>query len=637
MLSVIVFHISAPLLPGGFVGVDIFFVISGYLITLHIVSEIDRGRFSLAEFYRRRIKRIVPAMLVGVAVTLFVSQMLMRPPDAEKVAESALWSLLSLANVYFWLFQDNGYFAASSAEQPLLHLWSLGVEEQFYIVWPLLLMAVYSASRRLGFCLVMLGVAAASFVLGEWYFERDPSFVYYMLPTRAGELLVGALLAHLVTANPSWLRRAWVGQVASYAGLVLVLASLWWLSEDRVFPGLQAVPPTVGTALLLLAGHQHTTMVSRFFALRPLVWVGLVSYSAYLIHWPLLAFLRYARVELDAVVGTIVLIATLALAAANYRFVEQPLRRTNRGAMAVFLRQFVVPVAVLGVAALGAMKLDGFGPRAFAGDYPQRLETVRENAKPPFAYDYVCQKQVITQADFDDPRCRVGESTAPSVLLVGDSIAAQYVGMLGAFGKAAGFGFHNVAASACPTVIGDPSAFITAPRVANCRASLDAILPALSDYDVIVVGSAWSYYQGRSDQFFEVFSTTMAPLLAAGKQIVVIAKPPLIPGYDRLCREKVLSLPFMDCSMPDVPFDEDVRRGNEQLAAWAAHTPRVTYFDPNGVLCPEGRCQVIADDGRPIFYDRSHLTIPASWDLGESIVRDQGVPEVFLKLGRPAR
>lgn len=618
-------------------GVDIFFVISGYLITLHIVSEVDRGRFSLAEFYRRRIKRIVPAMLVVVAVTLFASQMLMRPPDAEKVAESALWSLLSLANVYFWLFQDNGYFAASSAEQPLLHLWSLGVEEQFYIIWPLLLMAAYSAARRLKFCLIMVAVAVASFVFGEVYFERDPSFVYYMLPTRAGELLVGALLAHLVTANPAWLRRAAVGQTASYVGLALVLGSLWWLSEDRIFPGLQAVPPTVGTALLLLAGHQHNTIVSRFFALRPLVLVGLVSYSAYLIHWPLLAFLRYARVELDIVVGTLALVSTLALAAANYRFVEQPLRRTRRGALSVFVRQFALPVAVLGVAALGAMKLDGFGPRAFTGDYPQRLATVRENAKPPFAYDYVCQKQIVTVADFKDPRCLVGEATAPSVLLVGDSIAAQYVGMLGAFGEAAGFGFYNVAASACPTVNGDPAAFVTPPRVANCRASLSAILPAIADYEVVVIGSAWSYYQGRSDQFFEVFASTMAPLLASGKKIIVLAKPPLIPGYDRLCREKVLSLPFMDCSMPDVPFDADVRRGNEALAAWAERTPGVTYFDPNDTLCPQDRCQVIADDGRPIFYDRSHLTIPASWDLGKSIIRNQGVPEVFRQLGPAPR
>lgn len=614
-------------------GVDIFFVISGYLITLHIVSEIDRGRFSLAEFYRRRIKRIVPAMLVVVAVTLLASQLLMRPPDAEKVAESSLWSLLSLANVYFWLFQDNGYFAASSAEQPLLHLWSLGVEEQFYIIWPLLLMAVYSAARRLRFCLVMLVVAVASFVLGEVFFERDPSFVYYMLPTRAGELLVGALLAHLVTANPAWLKRVMVAQGASFVGLALVVSSLWWLSEDRVFPGFQAVPPTIGTALLLLAGHQHSTPVSRFFALRPLVLIGLISYSAYLIHWPVLAFLRYARVELTFVVGAVVLLATLGLAALNYRFVEQPLRRTQRGAMAVFIRQFVLPVGVLGCAALLAMKLDGFGPRAFVGDYPARLEAVREAAKPPFAYDYVCQKQIITAADFADPDCLVGPETEPSVLLVGDSIAAQYVGMLGAFGEAAGFGFHNVAASACPTINADPAPYITAPRVANCRVSLEVIRPALDNYDVIIIGSAWSYYQGQSADFFDAFEATMAPLLAAGKQIIVIAKPPLIPGYDRLCREKVLSLAFMDCSMEDVPFDPDVRRGNEQLAAYAARTPGITFFDPNPILCPEDRCQVIADDGRPIFYDRSHLTIPASWELGATILENQGLPAVFTDLG----
>ncbi len=297
VLSVIVFHISAVALPGGFAGVDIFFVISGYLITLHIVSEVDQGRFSLAEFYRRRIKRIAPAMLVVVAATFAAAQSLLRPEDAEKVAESALWSLASLANVYFWLFQDTGYFAAASEEQPLLHLWSLGVEEQFYIIWPLVLMAVGARRRGRAFVGIAAAVMIGSFALGQWVFAAHPSFAYYMLPTRAGELLIGALLAHAVHGGARPPSRG-VAEAAAWIGLVLVVGSLFLLSEHRVFPGWQAVPPTLGTGLLIYAGLDGRTLTARFFSLRPLVAVGLVSYSAYLIHWPILSFMRYAGVTM---------------------------------------------------------------------------------------------------------------------------------------------------------------------------------------------------------------------------------------------------------------------------------------------------------------------------------------------------
>ncbi|MEO1575489.1 MAG: acyltransferase family protein, partial [Pseudomonadota bacterium] len=465
-----------------------------------------------------------------------------------------------------------------------------------------------------------------------------PSFAYYMLPTRAGELLTGALLAHGVNAGWRPTSRT-VAEAAAWSGLVLVVGSLWWLSEQRVFPGWQAVPPTLGTALLIFAGLDARATVSRLFQRQPLVFIGLLSYSAYLIHWPILAFLRYAGVPIGPVVGVIAVALTIFLAWLSYRFVEQPLRRTRAGAMAVFIRQYALPAGALMFLALVAMKLDGYGPRAVVGSYPERLAEVREGVRPPYAYDYVCQKTVITREDFDDPGCVIGEPGAqqPSVLLVGDSIAAQYVGMLGVFGREAGFAFTNIAASACPTLTDDPATYVTAPRVANCRKSLAGIMPQLADYDVLVIGSAWSYYHGRSPTFFAAFEAAMAPLLAAGKQIIVIAKPPLIPGYDRLCREKAVGLPFMDCHLAPVTFDPDVREGNRRLGDYAARTPGVTLFDPNPVLCPDDRCPVFEADGTPVYYDRSHLTIPASWRLGEAIVARGGVPPVFGALGARKR
>ena len=198
VLSVIVFHIWPDALPGGFVGVDIFFVISGYLITLQILRDLASGQFSIGGFYRRRIKRIAPAMMAMLLATIIAAEFLLRPADAEAVSRSGLWSLLSLANVYFWLSEDESYFAASTDEIPLLHLWSLGVEEQFYILWPLVLLFLARHMQMRAGYIVMATLIAASFAFGQYFYPVDPSFVFYMLPSRVAELMLGAVAAMLV-------------------------------------------------------------------------------------------------------------------------------------------------------------------------------------------------------------------------------------------------------------------------------------------------------------------------------------------------------------------------------------------------------------------------------------------------------
>ena len=277
ILSVLFFHLHRPMLPGGFVGVDIFFTISGFLITRNICAEIEARRFSLAEFYRRRIKRIAPAMLVVVLATLIVSQIVLLPEDGRDTARSAFWSLASAANIYFWLEQDAGCLAISSEQLPLLHLWSLGVEEQFYLIWPPVLLALYRAGRVVRLS-VMLGVVAIlSFWLGEAAFDRDPFFAITSSPSRAGELLLGAFVAfQSLRPNGVSLRRA-PASVLAGAGTLLLLTPMFLLSETSRFPGWAAAPPTPGTALVILAGLGTGTPVSRVLGSRAMVWVGKLS------------------------------------------------------------------------------------------------------------------------------------------------------------------------------------------------------------------------------------------------------------------------------------------------------------------------------------------------------------------------
>jgi peptidoglycan/LPS O-acetylase OafA/YrhL len=625
VLSVVLFHVDARLLPGGFVGVDIFFVISGFLISRNILEELGRGRFSLVDFYRRRVKRIAPPLLVVVGVTLLASQALMLPDDAEPAAASALWSLLSLANVYFWLHTDTSYFAAASHDQPLLHLWSLGVEEQFYILWPLLLLLVHRL--RAGLFVGTAIVAIASFALGEVLFSSAPSFSYYMLPTRAGELLLGGLVALASLRGVE--RHIPRGAVLPLAlvGAALMIAPLFMLSGDSVFPGVLAVPPTLGTALVILAGHCRMTGVSRVLSLKPMVWIGLLSYSAYLWHWPLLAFYRYGgRPDIGVTAGAVLMALTFLLAWLTYLFVEQPARRSNAPAPQIFTRQYIVPAGVLGVLALVALRLDGYVLRT--GEYREQLAAARETTRAAYRYDYVCQREHVTPHDVNNPKCVVGPAAAPNAILWGDSNAAHYIGVVGTFAQARGFSFRNLAVSACPPIFSEPATFVKPRRIADCRAATDITRATVEQYPVVIVSASYTAYVYLDDTFFEKFYDTLGKLASDGHLVIIVAKAPVFETYDRRCREKALGYPLMDCAPFSVSPDATVTAANEQLRAFAERTPNVEYFDVTEYLCRSGQCSPF-DGDHPLYYDDSHLSMPASWDLGARIMRKGGVPASF--------
>ncbi|MGH8656183.1 MAG: acyltransferase family protein [Gammaproteobacteria bacterium] len=611
-----------------------FFVISGFLITRNILEDHERGRFSIADFYRRRVKRIAPAMLVVVAVTLAVSQLIFLPEDAETAAESALWAVLSLANVYFWLHQDTSYFAADSAETPLLHLWSLSVEEQFYVFWPLLLLLLYRPKHGKRFAAVTLVVAIGSFFLGQLLFAGDPLFVYYMLPTRAGELLLGALVSFAVLRGVEKRITAGIANSMAFIGFVLTIGALFSLSKEAVFPGLRAFPPAFGTALLILAGHCSDNWLTRALALRPMRWVGLVSYSAYLWHWPLLAAVRYGHTQIGLVSGVVIFVGTFVLAWITYTYIEQPARRSSAPLLGVFTRQFLVPGGALLVLALGAMYADGFGLRWFSKDYRSRLAAVRGETRPAYQYEYVCQRQRILAKDTVDERCVVGaDSTEPPVgILLGDSNAAHLVGMLGAFAAKGGFRLRNVAHGSCPPLRSDPKPFVSAKHELDCRESLEAVRPAIDSYSVVVISAAWSSYYKQSHEFRAAFFETVQDLTRNGKLVVLIGQVPEIANYDRRCREKALSYSFMQCPHVSATTPPDFMEPNASLRAFAERTENVEFFDVTPYLCSSGSCPAFGPRGNPLYYDHSHLTLAASWELGSQILSRDGLPEPFAQI-----
>jgi len=442
VLLVIIFHLDKSLLPGGFIGVDIFFVISGYLISLYIFTKIDSNEFSLAEFYRRRVKRIAPAMFTVLIVVLVASQFMLLPLDAKDVASSALWSVFSMTNVYFFLNEDVSYFASSMNEKPLLHYWSLAVEEQFYLLWPVILLLTYKKKAMMTFLLALILLSLFSFLAAQYFYSTSPSFVYYMLPTRSGELMVGAIVA-LIIKSGYGLKYQYITHLSlSYTGMILIVLSVIVISEDAVFPGIIALLPTVGAALLIFSGQYSENPIAQVLKSSFLVKIGLISYSAYLWHWPLIAFFRYGLFEQTWLSNITLILLTFFLALISYLYIEQPFRYSNQSVGKVFKKLLVYPAICITSIALGALILEGHGIRILSDKYLKLNDSVHIEVKPNYHFKYVCQKSLISISDIKNEACIVGykstenkEEIDANIILIGDSNAAHYVGMLGAFAK----------------------------------------------------------------------------------------------------------------------------------------------------------------------------------------------------------
>ena len=362
VLPVMLFHFGVAAIPGGFIGVDVFFVISGYLIASIIAREINEGHFSILRFYERRIRRIFPALFVMIAVVLAAAAILFVPDDLNATGKSAFAATFFASNVLFYL--ETGYFDASAYDKPLLHTWSLAIEEQFYLFVPLILMAVAwrgkNVWRRMG--LWVTGLTALSFLLSAFATAAFPTAAYYLIPWRAWELGIGAMLAlDVVPRLKSDLQR----HVAGLAGITLIICAALAINKSMTFPGVVALAPVLGTALIIQAGRDGPNLIGRLLGAPLPVLIGKLSYSLYLWHWPLVVFYVYWTFEFPNAAGVLGLFGASFLAAwLSWRFVEQPFRHSKNGAS-----HWPVLIgggaAMAGVAALGLLvaALDGFPGR----------------------------------------------------------------------------------------------------------------------------------------------------------------------------------------------------------------------------------------------------------------------------------
>lgn len=338
VMPVILFHAGFEWFSGGFVGVDVFFVISGYLITGIILEELEAGKFTLAGFYERRARRILPALFFVMLACLPFAWWWMLPFELEAFGESLAAVAVFASNILFWLKTD--YFAATAEQIPLLHTWSLAVEEQYYLLFPLFMLLVWRFAKHWLVGLIVL-IAILSLGWSEWLWRHSVEANFYLIPGRAWELMLGALTTLYLRRNP--FPQGPVAQLAGVLGLALLVYAVLFFDDGIPFPGLYALVPTLGTVLLILFATQQS-WVGKLLSCRLLVGVGLISYSAYLWHQPLFVFARMQSLDEPGawLMGALSL-AALVLAWFSWRFVEKPLRNRSR-----FTRKQIFSMALLG-------------------------------------------------------------------------------------------------------------------------------------------------------------------------------------------------------------------------------------------------------------------------------------------------
>jgi peptidoglycan/LPS O-acetylase OafA/YrhL len=410
VIPVILFHAGFESVSGGFVGVDVFFVISGYLITTIILVELQRGEFSLSNFYERRARRILPALFLVMFACLPFAWFLLLPNDLKDFSESLAAVTVFSSNILFW--RESGYFAASAELKPLLHTWSLAVEEQFYILFPLLLLFSYRYGKKS--ILTAVGIIfACSLLLSHWGATTKPAATFYLLPTRAWELLLGAFAAFYLSHHPQKAAPSALNQAGSLIGSIFILYAVLFYDRHTPFPSLYALAPTVGTLLVILFTTKHT-FVGRILSTKALVGIGLVSYSAYLWHQPLFAFFRYKTIDtITSIEAGLLITATFSLAYLSWKYLELPFRNKRITSKTVVIYSCVGGLIGFSLIGLTGILTDGKIGR-LGND--ARYEDLTHRLRGNYGLHELCESEVI-----DRDECKT--ALDPEILLWGDSYA----------------------------------------------------------------------------------------------------------------------------------------------------------------------------------------------------------------------
>ena len=591
VLCVVGFHLSPGRVTGGFIGVDIFFVISGYLISTIVFSNLERDSFSILEFYDRRIRRIFPALVTMMAAVLILGWFGLCTDEYSQLGKHITGGASFVSNLMLW--NESGYFDEAAETKPMLHLWSLGIEEQFYIFWPLLLAFVWR--RNWSFLRWTAGIAVLSFLINLYLTGTNPTAAFFSPLPRFWELMIGGVLAYIALHRPSLIashRDIW-----STAGFVMLAASLVFIKRDNPFPGWWAFLPTIGTFCIIAAGPE-SWLNRTLLANKPMIWIGLLSYPIYLWHWPLISYLHMAG-AINAKTKVAVVLITITLAWVTAAFVEKPFRSgPTRSRKAWVLLSAMV---VLGAGGWMVHLSDGMPRRAYAMETKRFVE-----AKADWHYP----TPGFSGGKIDTSSTHFEGSGPSSAIFMGDSFMAAYFPRAKAIysgpGKRPVFSADFVARPGCRLVPFGEHINTNGYQCDEYYTSAIDLAKSPAYQAVVIAGNWGTILSGKvTAECRRKLHDDLAELKRLGKDIYIVRMAPrsdqFHPGY--LAHTWLLLPTYV--ARPGLEMRE--RQTNIDLDAYLSDVT-TRFIDPFEYFCSRDTCPIFQDDGlRPTHSDEIHL------------------------------
>lgn len=619
VLSVLAFHAFPDFLPGGFVGVDIFFVISGYLISKHILVELDASAFKISNFYIRRIKRIFPALILVLLISGLYGWIMLTPIEYKQLGRSIAGGGGFVANLVLW--QEAGYFDTAADTKPLLHLWSLGIEEQFYILWPFLLAFAWKrASDRLA--MAILSICLLSLLYSLWLVQYDATADFYSPLTRLWELGIGSALAYAI-AHDRLTAVYRYRQIIAWLAVALIASANLLIGKDSLFPGGWALVPTLSAAGLIFCGR--TAWLNRVvIGSRPMAWIGLISYPLYLWHWPLLSYARIIEAQTPSVeLRLILLTASFLLAWLTYKWVELPIRSKTLAQSRSLALILLILMSLIVASGIVIKKFDGFKFRVqpmlngdaatleVGGDRGRLAKTcgVADSHRSLFGF------------------CLSDGNPAPKYAVLGDSKAeALFYGLTRELGKQQGGWLLGSIRPPQTGVAGSDARHIKdelAMQAVLEQPSIKLVIFAIALRSSFTTDSETGFILGdaneKAKEWLERYSYAIQRLEKAGKRVIIVVDNPTLPDPRSCVSGGMTGSPWFNqyfyrkpnprCSIRYSDHLAGTKDYRQFLAKLAERNPNLITYDPTSILCdvPANLCSIIRD-GKFLYSYSDHIS-----------------------------
>tara|TARA_Y100000591_G_scaffold2012_1_gene1844 strand:- start:463 stop:2274 length:1812 start_codon:yes stop_codon:yes gene_type:complete len=574
VFPVILFHAGFELFSGGFVGVDIFFVISGYLITTILIEDIENKRFNIVSFYKRRVRRILPALIFVLLTVYVVSYFIYLPIPHKVVGQYAVTSILSISNIFLYL-KDNDYFGLDTSSNPLFHTWSLGIEEQFYLIFPIFLFSVWRFGKVKVFWIVCV-ITLLGILMSEWSWRNTPIANFYLLPTRAWELLAGSLVAFIVQKHG-----VKKNNTLAILGMFMIIFSIFVFDKRTPFPSVYALVPVLGVMLLIMFADRDT-LVAKILSTKPFVTIGLISYSAYLWHLPIQVYFDYLFPG-NKVASYYSYLFLAVISYVSYRFIEHPFRKEFSGVTTYsFIGLSSVVLIILGV--IGHVN----------GGHPNRTE-ILSKLQHNNGLGIRCNGNTIV-----NDACATNFS--PGFAVLGNSYAMTWVNSFKSIKKT---GVVQLTKDSC--AIGFIDIIKKDINSLPCEQFYNRAIQTILESDSIhtVILSSPFDIELISDAFIASLSSLLERLNS--KKIIIIGPTPSAPFSVGEClfRKSLIST-SLNC---DFQVEDAHYAKVANLSNLLRNFDHVNFYDINDIICPNGKCIMNPEEGIMMYTDSGHLSV----------------------------